>query len=148
MFDYGNPTPAQVSKAMSTLRDLGVATVHLDFSGGNDEGGVDYARYLDSEGNEVDGIPEANAYRNRYYQNGREHDEGWIVWTGGGQKRPATADEIRISELREILEAPIYARYYTFAGEFYVDGTLTWDVAAGTHKMSGQESHQVWEDIS
>jgi hypothetical protein len=43
------------------------------------------------------------------------------------------------------LSGPIYEKYGTFAGEFYVNGTLVWDVGARNVYMQGQESNTVYE---
>lgn len=153
MFDTYDPSPSEVRQTMALLRERNVATVTLEFSGGNDEGGVDSITYLDATGNEVKDVPQGNAHEDRYYSGGREHNDGWVVYDRSlsdnwqEQKRPATPDEIKWSRVDKVLSAPIYARYYTFAGEFYVQGTLSWDVAAGTHEMHGQESYEVWEDF-
>lgn len=151
---YGEPkiTQAQITKAMETLRDLGVATVSIDFSGGNDEGGPDGSVYLDADGKSVD-VPTTNAHRNRYWTGGKMVDEGWTVWdrslgdTYQTQKRPATADEVKWAEVDEVLSDPIYSRWGSFAGEFYVHGTCTWDVAAGTSRVTGQETVETYEDF-
>lgn len=33
------------------------------------------------------------------------------------------------SEMTELLESPVYAEYYSFAVEFQVSGSFTWDTA-------------------
>lgn len=152
MYGYDLASPADTRSAMQSLAAAGVTTVEIEFSGGNDEGGVDEMRFLDAGGNTVE-MPKSNAHESRYWTGGKEVNEGWMVYdrslgdTYAEQKRPATDEEIRVAKIDKVLTAPIYARYYSFAGEFYVHGTVTWDVAAGTHDMSGQESHEVWEDI-
>lgn len=152
---YGNTTQADTRAAMQTLRDRGVAKVVIQFSGGNDEGGADGVDFLDADGNKVEGIDNgAHVYENETWDsvNRRYVSQGWIVSAynraeGRYEDREATADEIAIAKLTSILEAPIYDRYGSFAGEFHAYGTVTWDVAAGTHEMHGQESHEVYEDF-
>lgn len=149
MYGYDEPTPAEVREVVVTLSPLGVTKIEVEFSGGNDEGGVDDLRYLDAEGKPVD-VPRSNAYERTFYRNGRDVSEGWKVNEGDWREqnlRDATPDEVRWARVAKIVEAPIYARYYSFAGEFHVYGTLTWDVVAGTYAMHGQESHEVWEDF-
>jgi hypothetical protein len=142
---------ATVAEAMSWLRNKGVTKLVIEFSGGNDEGGTDGYTAVDAAGNEV-ALPSSNASPDRVFNptTRRFEGEGWTVyqWSDGKDTiRPATPDEISVAMVWAALEAPIYDRYYSFAGEFYVHGTLTWDVASGQHKMEGQESHEVWEDI-
>ena len=152
MYGYNNPTATDVRLATNALRDLGVSTVRLEFSGGNDEGGIDHAEYLDADGNPVE-VPKSGAYERTYYQGGKEHNDGWVVYdrsiseNWSEQYRPATDEEILWGKVNKVLCAPVYAKYYTFAGEFYVDGTLTWDVDKGTYEMHGQEETRSWESF-
>jgi hypothetical protein len=151
---YTNPNQQALDQrnAMNALRSLGVATVLIHFSGGNDSGGADSTEALDASGNPV-AIPESNAYQQTEFNDRTRTWEptGWKVReskpTGGWEDRPATAEEIRWANLARVLEAPIYERWGSFAGEFDVDGTLTWDVAAGTHKLKGSESVSTWQDF-
>lgn len=74
---------------------------------------------------------------------------GWTAprWTVGygKEERDATAEEVKIAVALETLEAPIFDRYDSFAGEFDAYGTVTWDVAAGTVTMNYNESHESWD---
>lgn len=151
MYGY-NPSAADQRDVMQTLRDAGVATVTIEFSGGNDEGGPDGIDYLDAAGNKVDTIPSSNAYEDRAWDpTTRTYGApAWVVHLfadGKFTQRPATDDEVKASKIAQVLEFPIYDRWGSFAGEFYVQGTVTWDVVTGTHKVTGQESHEVWEDF-
>lgn len=146
---------SETRKVMSTLASKGVVTVRLSFSGGNDDGGVDHVEYLDSNGNLMDlNVGDANyAHRTERYEGGRwvygdwevsrfDRDEGrWIT-------RPATPEEIEVAQINQVLEAPIYDHYGSFAGEFSVQGAVTWNVASGTYKMHGDESTEVWNSFS
>lgn len=150
---YGNTTTADVRQAMQTLREAGIATVKIEFSGGNDEGGADSMDAFDAAGNEIALPKSRDAYLNQDW-NHETKTYGPKYWsvsemTGDGKwgTRPATDDEVKWATLRDVLEHPIYDRYGSFAGEFYCHGTVEWDVAAGTHKMSGSESHEVWENF-
>lgn len=151
MYGY-SPSDAELRSTMQTLRAAGVATARLEFSGGNDEGGVDSAEYLDAEGNKVD-VPTSHAYKRQEWNHTTRTygPETWVVYArnedGTSGYRPATPDEVKWAEIGSVLEYPVYDRWGSFAGEFYVHGTLTWDVATGKHTLSGQESHEVWEDF-
>jgi hypothetical protein len=50
-------------------------------------------------------------------------------------------------ELAAALSKPVYDKYYSFAGEFYVNGTIEYDVEKETVIMSGKESEEVWNDF-
>jgi hypothetical protein len=151
-------TNLSTPSAMQILRDLGVATVKVEFSGGNDEGGADSIVYLDASGSQVTlGLPDTRAYQSSKFDADTWKPTGWIVSEyeppaegeerGKWGTRPATPEEIRASDLLQVLEAPIYDRYGSFAGEFSVYGILTWDVATGKPSMDGQESYTEWVDI-
>jgi hypothetical protein len=152
---YGfNPTPGDVANAMSTLAGYGVAIVVAEFSGGNDEGGVDHVAYYDANGNEVDKsvVPSSNAHlANEWDADTRSFKEvGWKVtdWNvRPSVTRDATAEEILFAKVAQVIEYPVTSRWGSFAGEFYVQGTVTWDVATGKHRLSGQESVEHYEDF-
>lgn len=144
MYGYNTITPAQEREALAALRSRGIARVEIYFSGGNDEGGADGVNYLDANGNKIDSLS-SDAHQDW-------QTKKWVVTTynrekGGYDTRDATAEEVTLAQLNEVLEAPIYDRWGSFAGEFYVDGTLTWDVASGTHEMHGQEQVSTWESF-
>lgn len=154
MYDF-NPTTSEIRAAMQTLSDKGIAKVVIEFSGGNDEGGADSISYFDAEGNDVEGVKNPNAYLTQEWDSVRRTVKvtGWQVseWDPIERRsnyRPATEDEIALAKVNAILEGPIYDRFGSFAGEFSVYGQVIWDVAAGTHTMTGQESHEVWDSFS
>lgn len=157
MYGYPQTSSADLASTMSALRSRGVAKVELEFSGGNDEGGVDNVTYFAADGTKIDGIPTSQAYvreefdptTRRFVKKGYEvydqslAEDGSLKWGS----RPATEDEVKWGKVRTVLEGPVEDRYGSFAGEFYVNGTVTWDVATGKHEMHGQESHEVWDDF-
>jgi hypothetical protein len=152
MYGY-NPTPSDIRQAMQALKDLGVTKVSIPFSGGNDEGGADDIDYFDADGNTVEGIPTNQAHLSQKWDADHQTfvDEGWMVTNWNVRpsvSRPATDEEVTVAKLTQVLEYPIYDRWGSFAGEFYVQGTLTWDVSTGKHTLEGQESHEVWESFS
>lgn len=120
-----------VSQAMRKLMDRGVAKVKVSFSGGGDEGGVESIVLYDNNGTNIGTLEESydgytyNPVTKQYEQKGLTEDQ----------------------EIAKVLGKPVYDKYYSFAGEFYVSGTVDWDVFKGTHKMSGQESHEYYEDF-
>lgn len=82
------------------LDKIGVAKAIVCFDGGNDDGGVQSIDYFDATGNKVKEIG---------------FDESW-------------EDHRSSSTLEKELTKPIYDKYHTFCGDFYVSGTLTYDV--------------------
>lgn len=152
------PKP-ELSEVMSKLREAGVVQVRIPFSGGNDEGHADECQYLDGEGESVPAIAESTAYQTVHYD---DDTKNWVKeWVVTEYRRhlapelrplhpsfrPATPAELEIALMQEVLEAPIYERFGSFAGEFYVDGTVLWNVTDGTYKMFGQESVQSYESF-
>ena len=146
---YNRITP-ETRQAMGELSKAGVTTVKVSFSGGNDEGGADGFNYFDAAGNKVEGMSTAVAYEYSEW-NSDTRSYGPDVWkiydTSVKGHRDATPEEVEWAKVAKVLEAPIYDRFGSFAGEFYVHGEVTWDVAAGTHKMTGQEQVSHWEDL-
>ena len=133
-------------EVFGALEEQGVDRAVVHFSGGHDEGGADaihLERFI-SEAGEA-GADEAGANEAEDSESLervaklREH-----VWPEG---RGLTANEKWALRLAQSLAAPIYDAYYGFAGEFYVEGTLVWDVAARRVSMSGQESVERHEDF-
>jgi len=145
------------NKVLRELKDAGVRTVRLAFSGGNDEGSVYETVFLDADSNPVAvSLSENRAYEcTSYNQATKSWDTNWIVTTWDAPspsgstrvERPATPDEISHANDIDTLEAPIYDKFGSFAGEFYVDGVLVWDVVTGTYTLSGQETVQSYESF-
>lgn len=151
MFDR-TPRGSDIREAMQSLSDFGVTTVKVHFSGGDDEGGADSIDYLDADEKPVE-VPVGHAVEDYHYENGRMSNGGWVVYdhslsdNWNEQKRPATAEEIKWTKVSEVVEFPIYNEYGSFAGEFYVYGTLTWDVATARHDMHGQYESRSMESF-
>jgi hypothetical protein len=103
------------------LRNLNIHRVDVDFSGGGDEGG-----------------PEAISITTL---DGKTHQISPYSYT----KEISQENIITNADVIESLSGPIYEKYGTFAGEFYVNGTLVWDVGARNVYMQGQESNTVYE---
>lgn len=108
------------------LARKGATKAVLEFEGGGDEGGVESITLY---------IPLADGTSLEIKQDD---------WYGGfyGEK-PEFANEEQ--ELSHLLQDPIYSEYQTFAGEFHVNGTLTWDVTHRTVTMSKDESVEQYE---
>ena len=147
-------TKMSTTEAMNVLRSRGIVKVDVHFSGGNDEGGADGFTAFDAEGKEVALDLDSNAYEDQEFDPATKRWKpiGWTVHSFDPVerkhgKRPATPEEIEIARLRDALEAPIYEEYGGFAGEFYVDGTCTWDVAAGRSEMHGSYGHMTYDDF-
>lgn len=114
---------------LAVLMERGITRVEVEYSGGNDEGGVDSISFYKGEDEIV--VPEPRRPNGFIY----EASSGkWVQETKG-----FTPEELREGAFFEGLEAPIYAKYDSFAGEFYANGKVIWDVAAGTCKMEGYE---------
>ena len=104
-------SPTQYQNALDALKSAGYTGAVVEFSGGNDDGGVNHIVLINADGNEV-----ARDY-------GFAYD----------------------NPLGKLLAEPVYDRYYSFAGEFYVEGRVTFDVAAGTVTLQGDE--QVYDYV-
>ena len=146
------PAPAVVAKAAPTappishftsdaafaeLHRRGITSATVEFSGGNDEGGADRIIGQKADGTTVPlrAYDSVDIYEDR-------HTGKYLV--AGRGAREATSEEITAHALAEALEAPVYANWGGFGGQFYVSGTVTWDVASG--KVTEESEHEYDED--
>ena len=120
------------SEAFAELRKRGIAKVVVSFSGGGDEGGCDDITLFNAEGAKVGTLQEEYI--------GDRWDATLQKWVPMGDR---TAD----GDLADVLCKPVYDKYYTFAGEFHVNGEVVWDVAKGTVNMQGSESVERYDDF-
>lgn len=124
------------------LADAGVAKAVAHFSGGNDSGGVEDIYFLDDTGTRVEkpGLLHDHVYGEDYdkYYQPRANSFEWTL----------KYDAPLGLHLRDALEKPVYDRYGSFAGEFYVDGEVIFDVAAKTVKMEADQSVSDYEHYS
>jgi hypothetical protein len=118
----------------AALKKKGVAKAEVYYSGGNDEGGVNDIALLDAAGKNVGNLQE-------YYGAPQTWDEATQRWVSA----PDTPTDD--NRLAEALGAPVYDNYGGFAGEFYVSGTVTWDVEKRTVKDHGVEEVSHDEDF-
>jgi hypothetical protein len=106
-------------QVFAELAKRGIAKAVVHFSGGEDEGGVDAPiALLDSSDKVMNQMEEC-------------YDD-----------RPVGIDK----QLSKALCAPVYDKYYSFAGEYYVHGQLVWNVADRKVLLDGEESHSTYED--
>ena len=104
------------------LRQMNAAKAIVEFSGGGDEGGVDSITLYDGEGRLLASFtPQARSKLEENYSGSR--------WDGVCYV-PVEPDTPN-NELARALAAPVHERYGSFAGEFYVTGTVVYDVVAG-----------------
>lgn len=119
------------AEVFEKLRELGAVKAVVEFSGGNDEGGAEDIALYDAAGErigEVDGDPPG------------------VCWDPEQERFvevPITPEQRIEAELAEVLEAPVYEEFGSFAGDFSVGGQVTWDAKERTVTMSGEESQYV-----
>lgn len=125
---YDDP-PFDKAKTMAMLRAKAATGATVEFSGGNDEGGVTQITLTVA------------------LANGEKEQRDFPVYTPGGYRSngkggwenispPTNEDE----ELGQMLAAPVDEAYGSFAGDFYVEGAVIFDVEADTVKMEKSES--------
>ena len=140
--------------AFDGMTKRGINRIEIHFSGGNDEGDIDYMQATDLEGNEID-IPDtpwvSSSYENQTVTKGvwlPHHAEGGDFKS---QKfvplSELDADVLDNINFRHSVESIVYDKYYTFAGDFYVEGTAILDISENVAKITAQESVQEWSDI-
>ena len=103
-----------------------VDLVKVEYSGGNDEGGVEVICFyqLSVTGNEqmVGVLKDHPSYRVNL-----------------------TPEQKSDNQLYRFLEQPVYDKWGGFNGEYSVSGTLTWEVIKRTVTHSGEEEIPTWE---
>jgi hypothetical protein len=114
----------------AALKSKGIAKVLVHYSGGNDEGGVNQIELFDANGENIGEMQE-------YYGGTSVWDEA----TNTYKPAPPPSDDQRLAEA---LGAPVYNKYGGFAGEYYVDGIVTWDVV--NKKINDHGNEQVSHD--
>lgn len=114
------------------LKNRNVAKVIVEFSGGNDEGGIDGVILYDNDNKRIAVLQEGHSPQT--------YDSEKQCWV---KTRELTLEE----KLVNTLSAPVYDKYYSFAGEYYVTGEVEYDVANQTSKMNGSESHEVYDNF-
>lgn len=100
----------QKNLGMQRLRARQVVQAIVEYSGGNDNGGVDRIVLRQKDGTEV---------------TLEQHAE--YAWQTR-QNRTLAPHEKADNELYEALADPVYEEWGSFAGEFYTSGTYVWDV--------------------
>lgn len=121
---------------LNKLKSLGFVTAQIEFSGGNDEGGVDDITLTRADGTTV-------TYPNYLDTVVREWSEDRKRWVETTRPGPDGVD----SELHTALVDPVYSRFHTFAGEFHVDGKVEFNVQTNMVKMTGYETIEQYHDL-
>ena len=141
--------------AFDGMTRRGINRIEIHFSGGNDEGGIDYMQATDFEGNEID-IPDT-PWVSSSYENQTVTQGVWLphpMTTHGDFKNQKfvplsdlDAEVLDNINFRRSYESIVYGKYYNFAGDYYVEGTAILDISENVAKITGQESVQEWSDI-
>lgn len=130
---FGNRDVMSRDLVFAALAKKGVNRVEVEYNGGNDEGGVDQIVFFDKDDKKIGEMQE-------YYG-------GHSVWDEATKSYKPAAPPDEEQRLSQALCAPVYDKYGSFAGEFYVNGTLTWDVAKRKVNMRGTEEVSHDEDF-
>lgn len=114
-------------RLIEAFNQRGIARASVDFSGGNDEGGADGIVFMDADGNEVD-------VDRCYHYTRRNVDGKWV-------EVELTDTEQEQNKFISLVEAPIYWRWGSFAGDFSVSGTMQYNINDDKYcKMEYDES--------
>lgn len=126
------------SLGLMILRRHGAEKAMASFSGGNDEGAVNHIELVMRDGSEL----ELNYVRPGWDEVGykcyfwsTEQEQEWYDKQDAKRDTANGGLDVGAKEsnfIFDVLASPVYEQWGGFAGEFYVSGTLTWDVARGT----------------
>jgi hypothetical protein len=111
--------------AMKKLREMKVREVAVNYSGGNDSGGVEDILVVYEDDTRPEETWEEPNIASRYNPETHKYEK----------EREMTEDEW----LREVLCQEVYNIYGGFAGECSVDGKIIWDVRENKIENSGEE---------
>jgi hypothetical protein len=117
------------------LKTLGIVRVKAEYSGGNDEGGVDGVTGYAKDGTEVK--------IEQVYQERRTYDYSLGKWVDNDPVALTDAQNAA-NEIWSALSRPVYDVYGSFAGEFSTYGTVEYTLGDDQPKMGGMESEEVW----
>ena len=140
--------------AFDGMTKRGINRIEILFSGGNDEGGIDQIQATDLEGNEI--VIEDTPWVASSYENQTVTKGVWLPHHAHGgdfqnQKfvplSDLDAEVLDNINFRSSVESIIYGKYYTFAGDYYVEGTAILDISENLAKVTAHESVREWFDI-
>jgi hypothetical protein len=103
-------------KIIAAFTERGIVTAEISFSGGNDSGACDEHTFYDADGNKIDGI------NTHYISTSHNVDGKWV-------QRELTDEDKTHNAFISLIDAPIYWRWGSFAGEFSVYGTMYYDIS-------------------
>ncbi len=131
------------ARLFDALREQDIHKVEVVYSGGHDEGGTDSIELFATDGT-VKQIREHIWPAYKKDTDGEYVMEAYTDW-GGVQRlkrkqTPLSNEEQAEMELAQALSTPVYDQWHSFAGEFSVSGTVTWDVEKHTVTDSYDES--------
>ena len=127
--------PRDKTKAFEMLAAKGMVKAVVSFSGGNDEGGVDQIVMYATLDPDAEGVELPCFEPGGYTYNGETGK--WDV--------PVNPTVTPDQKLAEILETPVDETYGSFAGDFQVDGIVTWNVAEQSVTMVFDESVESYQ---
>lgn len=127
------------------MRVMGYVKAEIHFSGGNDQGCVDKITLWDDNGEEHDLDPWYPSYYTMETTAEPQPPYGHHL-----KYIPDKTPQVNKEKLAHLLQRPVEDEYESFAGDFYVDGTVTWDARSQTITMEKEEetsstSHERYE---
>ena len=124
------------AKGLYKLRTLGITKAVVHYSGGNDDGGSEGISTIMEDGT-------TGEIKEHYLQGEYIPGKGYVTPDN-------YSEEVRKeAELADILVAPVYRLWGTFAGEFYVSGEITWDTKANkvTVNQDYSEPNHTYQEL-
>ena len=125
---------ATAAKCYDAMLKLGASECHANFSGGNDEGGYEDVTFVATgEDAIIEGpLADFDIYKDVSY-NGQTYKNGqWV-------NIPQPTRDPDLTAIADHLCGVLEGQYGSFAGEFYVHGTVIVDARARTTRMEGDE---------
>lgn len=115
------------------LKEIGIHQAVVAYSGGHDEGGVDNIIFYKLNGLTLEMVSKHYEPHNSYY----DQD------TQSMKERELDRLDLHLKAMCE----PVYEKYYSFATEGYVHGSVVWDAQERAAYFDGSEEVKTWESV-
>lgn len=127
---FGGDSVGTKNALLDLMREHGASKLEAEYSGGNDEGGVNGLKLLDADGEAI------------------ETPEMWITRPPKKGERAYAADGLiyEYHPLYEAVDNVLALEFGTWAGDFNAFGTLYADATTREVRREGSISHEEYDD--
>lgn len=153
-WDYKEKLQKEVSKENFDIllkafgdyfRQHNVKYIKAEFSGGNDQGGIDSVSLYDGFDSEIENLPKVVVKDIKQFRFRTEYNDKTEIYLKEDYKTNITLP----TDLEEfIISAGCLDEYGSFAGEFSVHGTITMDLMQRTWDIQGEQTYESYDEVN